>query len=154
MSRKHTARRHRQIDPTAALRALGMQQQLDDAMQADLAIPVRAAALAMRSGAAVEHHVHTLASCANVCMVLAERGAGREYLPQIIAGQMALMRTIQRGKSTGRWGFDGPAIVEVETLLQVWDAQLAVVPRDALRHAVREVHSRMDKGLVFEVAAA
>lgn len=65
--RKRTPRRHRAVDPGAALRALGMKQQLDDSM------------------------------------------------------------------------------------LQVWDAQLAVVPRDAMRYAVREVHSRMDRGEVFEV---
>ncbi len=152
MMRKHTVRKHRPVDPGAYIRALGMQQKLADIQQIDLAVPVRTAAMAMRSGVAVEHHVHTLASCVNVSLVLCERGAGKEYESDIIAAQMALMRTIERGKRTGRWGFDGPALHEVERALQVWDAQLDVVPKSSLRDAVREVHSRMDRGLVFEVA--
>ena len=149
--RKRTSRKRRIADPTAWQRALGMQHVLDDGQQTDLVLPVRMAAMAMRSGVAVEHHMHTLASCANVCLILAERGAGEEYQSDIIAAQLALMRTIERGKRTGRWGFDGPAIGEVERMLEVWEAQLGAVARDALRQAVREVHSRMDRGLVFEV---
>lgn len=152
--RKRTSRKRYRADPGAWLRALGMQQALDDSQQTDLALPVRMAALAMRSGAAVEHHVHTLASCANVCLVLAERGAGAEYTGDVIEAQLALVRTIERGKRAGRWGFDGPAIAAVERMLAIWDQQLQAVPRDALRQAVREVHSRMDRKLVFEVARA
>lgn len=152
--RKRTSRKRYRADPGAWLRALGMQHGLDDSQQTDLALPVRMAALAMRSGAAVEHHVHTLASCANVCLVLAERGAGTEYTSDVIEAQLALVRTIERGKRSGRWGFDGPAIAAVERMLAIWDQQLQAVPRDALRQAVREVHSRMDRKLVFEVVPA
>lgn len=149
--RKRTQRRHRAADPGAFLRAIGMQQQLDDSQQVDLTLAVRVAAQAMRSGAGMECHVDTLASAVNVALILCERGAGKEYEPAIIAAQTALMRTIERGKRTGRWGFDGPALAEVDTALAIYEAQLAAVPRIAARDAVREVTRRLNQGHVFEV---
>ena len=67
---------------------------MDAGQQVDLTLGVRTAALALRSGVGVEHHVHTLASAINVALVLAERGAGREFQDEIIAAQTALVRTI------------------------------------------------------------
>lgn len=149
--RKRGARRHAQADPGAFLRAIGLQQQLDGGQQLDLTLAVRVAAQALRSGAGVEHHVHTLASAVNVALVLTERGAGREFQDLIIAGQTALVRTIERGRRTGRWGFDGPALAEVDAALAVYEAQLAAVPCIAARDAVREVTRRVNQGHVFEV---
>lgn len=149
--RKRTARRPHSADPGAFLRAIGLQQQLDDAQQVDLTLGVRAAVLAMRNGAGLEDHVHTLASAINVALVLCEQGAGREFQDDVIAGQLALMRTIERGKRTGQWGFDGPALAEVDQALAIYEAQLAAVPCIAARDAVREVTRRVQQGHVFEV---
>ena len=149
--RRKTPRRHRAADPDAFLRAIGLQHGMDAGQQVDLTLGVRAAALALRSGVGVEHHVHTLASAINVALVLAERGAGREFQDEIIAAQTALVRTIERGRRSGRWGFDGPALAEVDRALAVYEAQLAAVPRIAARDAVREVTRRVNQGNVFEV---
>lgn len=149
--RKRGARRPRPPDAGAFLRAIGLQQQLDGGQQLDLTLAVRAAAQALRCGVGVEHHVHTLASAVNVALVLCERGAGHEFQNVIITGQTALVRTIERGRRTGRWGFDGPALAEVDAALAVYEAQLAAVPCIAARDAVREVTRRVNQGHVFEV---
>ena len=152
--RKGMRRQQGVADAGAFLRAIGMQHRMDDRQQVDLTLTVRAAALAMRSGAGTEYHIWTLASALNVALVLCERGVGREYESAIIAGQMALMRTIERGRRTARWGFDGPALAEVETAIAVYEAQLAEVPRGAAVAAVNEVSKRMSQGHVFEVVRA
>lgn len=149
--RKRAHRPHRPPDPAAFLRAIGLQHGMDANQQRDLTLGVRAAVLALSSGAGCEDHVHTLASAVNVALVLCERGAGGEFQDDIIAGQLALMRTIERGKRTRQWGFDGPALGEVERALEVYEAQLAAVPRIEARDAVRETARRVQQGHVFEI---
>ena len=149
--RKRGARRAQVADPGAFLRAVGLQQRLDDGQQVDLMLTVRAAVLALRSGAGCEHHAWALASALNAALVLAERGTGAEWLETIVVGQLAVQRLIERARRSWRWGFDGPAMGEVEAALKVYEAQLSAVPRIEVRDAVREVSLRVDRGLVFEV---
>lgn len=153
MMRKSCRRARRYVDPGAFLRAVNMQQQLDGIQLVELTLAVRAALEALRIGVGVEHHVHTLASCVNLSLVLAERGWGADFMPRIIGAQLAMVRTIERGKRTGRWGFDGLALQQIDFAVEVYEAQVAAVPRRIAVEAVREVSRRMDKGLVFEVAA-
>lgn len=141
----------RRLDPLAAFRAADRQHALDESQQIDLTLAVRAAALAMRSGAGTEHHTWTLASGINVALILCERGIGKDHEPDVISGQIALMRTIERGNRTGRWGFDGPALAEVDTALAVYEAQLAGISRQEAVDAVREVERRVAQGHVFRV---
>lgn len=151
--RKSCRRSMRYADPSAFLRVVDRQQQLDESQMVDLTLAVRAAAHALRIGAGTEHHVHTLASCINLALVLTERGAGIEFQPAVIAAQEALVHTIERGKRTGQWGFSGPDMKRVDAAVELYEAQLQAIPRRAAIEAVREVTSRMDRGLVFEVAA-
>lgn len=149
--RKRAPRRQCHADPGAFLRAIGLQHGLAVAQQRDLTLGVRTSLLALSRGAGLENHVHTLASAINVALVLTERGAGLEFQVDVIAAQEALVRTIARGKRTGQWGFDGPALAAVERALEVYEAQLAVVSRVEARDAVREVSRRVQQGHVFEV---
>lgn len=149
--RKRTPRARRRADPVAFLRAVGLQHGLERSQQVDLTLGVRAAVLALARGAGASHHLDTLASAVNVALVLCERGAGREFEAGIIAAQAALVRTIERGRLTGRWGFDAPALAAVERALDLYEAQLAVVPCIEARDAVREVTRRVQQGHVFEV---
>ena len=151
--RKRGARFQRRVDPHAGLQAIAMHHRIDDSQQVDLIIGVRAAAFAMRSGTGAEDHVHTLASAINTALLLCERGAGSEHTATVIDAQFALVRTIERGKRSGKWGFDGPALVQVEAGIEVLEAQLASVTRIEARDAVLEVIRRVQQGHVFEVAA-
>ena len=152
--RKRTPRRHRPADPGAFLRAVGLQHGLDASQQTDLTLGVRAALLALSRGAGEESHVHTLASAVNVALVLTERGTGLAHQGEVVAAQEALVRTIERGKHSGRWGFDGPALAAVGRAVDVYEAQLAAVPCIEARDAVRGVTRRVQQGHVFEVVAA
>lgn len=149
--RKRAPRRHCPADPGAFLRAIGLQHGMGDAQQRDLTLLVRAALLALSRGAGGEQQVFDLASAVNVALVLCERGAGPEFEADLIKAQEALVRTIERGRHTGRWGFDGPALAALERALWVYEAQLAVVPCVEARDAVREVDRRVRQGHVFEV---
>ena len=151
--RKRGARRAQVADPGAFLRAVGLQQRLDDGQQVDLMLTVRAAVLALRSGAGCEHHAWALASALNAALVLAERGTAAEWLETIVVGQLAVQRLIERARRHKRWGFDGPALSEVEAALAVYEAQLEAVPRGEVIEAVREVGRRVNRGHVFEVEA-
>lgn len=152
--RKRAAYRPRRIDPAACLRAVGLHHTLDAGQKTDLLLAVRAAAAGLRLGQGVEHHVHTLASAINLALILSERGVGVEHAPAIIDAQLALMRTIERGHRTGRWGFDGPAMVEVEHAVAVYESQLDHVAGIELRDAVQEVTRRMSQGHVFSIERA
>jgi len=149
--RKRGERNRRPADPGAFMRAIGLQHGMDDAQQRDLTLRVRVALLALSRGVGTQQHVFDLASAVNVALVLTERGAGREFQDDIIAAQTALMRTIERGRRSGRWGFDGPALGEVERAIEIYEAQLAAVPRIEARDAVREVTRRVQQGHVFEI---
>jgi hypothetical protein len=126
--------------------------QLDDDQVRDLAIFYRMALANVMKGKGSEYDVHTLACAANVCLVLAERGIGNEYVARVIEAQKGVVRAIGRLKCA--WvGLDGPALVAIREMLDLHDEQLKVANTKDVREALQEVRNCMQAGDVFEVAA-
>lgn len=96
----------------------------------------------------------TLIVAANVGLLLAERGYGdADNLATIVTAQQHLAVLRQRGLTTGRWRFTGPAMSAVNALLCLHDQQMAQpdLTERQLHAVMREVHARMQGGHVIEV---
>jgi len=148
--RKRGARFQRRIDPGAGLQAIAMQHALDASQKTDLGCALRLALEALRTGKATEQEFHTLAAAVNVSLVLCERDIGPEYLADIKRAQQSLLRLWERGKTTGRWIFDGPGLASAMHAIDLHEAQLAAVSRSEASAAMREIVRRVHTGQVFE----
>lgn len=84
---------------------------------------------------------------------LCEKGVGAEYMALTKEAQEALMRAAHRGKSTGRWGFDGEGIRAVQQALELHDEQIKVASKAELLEALYALRARIDGGQVLEEAA-
>lgn len=96
----------------------------------------------IKRGRATPPDVHCLATCANVCAVLYERGHGAEYGSVIKDGLDALRRIMARPKPLG----DGEGLAAMGKMLELYDAQVASVTQrefvDALLWVERAVGGR------------
>lgn len=148
--RKRCNRMQRRVDPHAGLHALSMQHPLDAQQRADLGVALRVNLETVRTGKAPEQAFHTLAAAVNVSLILCERNIGAEHIAAIKQAQAALLRLWQRGKSTGRWVFDGSGWQDVSHAIDLHEAQLAHISRREASEAMREVMRRINRGDVFE----
>lgn len=113
-----------------------------------LELPIRISFEALKTGAGTEQDFHDLAAAINTTMVRSE--AVDPLCEQTaIAARDALMRTWGRFEKTARWGFDGPALLEIadaidlheqlirnSTPLQMIDALREVIRRGKCREVV------------------
>jgi hypothetical protein len=129
-----------------------MQQQLTDDQLTDLGMSVHTCIERLRTGHGVELDWHTLAAAVNVSLVLCERGVGSEYLVDVTTAQDALIRILERQRTTGQWAFDGPAYVALARAVELHEAQLQTITRDGARAAMMEVRRRVDRGEVLNAA--
>jgi hypothetical protein len=144
----------RRVDPTAALRVLGMARTLSKSEQDALSVVYWAALDAMSHGHGDETHFDSLAGAVNLALVLAERAANNaDAIALIQAAQDALMRAQHRSKTLGRYGFDGPGYAAVQAVLDLHDQQLALCTGKQIIDAMDEAIRRMRAGHVFEVSA-
>ena len=153
MTRKHTKRTIRPIDPMAMYRVTGRVTTFTEAEQAALNLPVRMALQAFIDRTAVEDDFHTLAAAANVAMICAEK---IDHQVEILCnyGLDALMRVLDRQKRTGQWGLDGPARKEINDAIEVYEQLTSLLTGGQLKDAMVQVIKRMQAGEVREVAPA
>lgn len=152
--RKRGAQFKRRIDTTAGLHCITMQHQLADDQLRDLGIAVHAAVESLRTGQGREQDFHTLAAAVNVSLILCERAVGSEYLGIVKTAQDALLRVWQRGKTTGRWAFDGPGYTAITDAVTLHEQQISNVSRRACREAMMECTRRVMRGEVLNVCNA
>lgn len=96
----------------------------------------------IKRGRATAPDVHCLATCANVCAVLFERGHGADYGDVVRQGLDALRRIMARPKPLG----DGEGLTALGAMLDLYDAQVQSVTQreflDALLWVERAVGGR------------
>lgn len=85
----------------------------------------------------------------NMCLVLAEMGHGTEYIDDIKAAMIGMMRARYRADRTGSLALDADAIKAIRTVLELHDEQLRVVERSELRKAARAIVARTKNGDVY-----
>ncbi|CAH2910624.1 MAG: hypothetical protein CPSOU_1820 [uncultured Paraburkholderia sp.] len=94
-------------------------------------------------------HWYDLCGNLNMCLVLAEMGHGSEYIDEIKAAMIGMMRARYRADRTGSLALDADAIKAIRTVLELHDEQLRVVERSDLRKAARSIVARVNSGDMY-----
>ena len=126
---------------------------LDCTQVRDLQLIGHAAANAIRLGQGVPVDIDNLALISNMALVLAQMGLGADLLPEVLAGQDAVIGMQARLARTGKVGASGDELTALNTLLELHDAQLDIPPTvHEMRAAIAEVRRRREAGLVIDGA--
>lgn len=143
MTRKATRRTVR--DPLACIiRRIPLR----DDQRRDLGIAYHASLQALISGHGTEQAWATLACAYNVALLLAEQGICPDALPAIKLSQDALLRSRERGRRTGKWGFDGDGLRLVMAVSIIHDDQISIATRRQIVAAIKAVRQRVEEGEV------
>lgn len=152
------ARRVRQAaDPLAAFRkiktarALASVDQLSADQLRDLAIGYHGALAEVVQGRGTWDDANTLALAANVALVLADYGLGRNELETVKRGQLAVVQLAQRGTLGGHYALTGTELQDLQALLELHEAQLEheACTEGVMVAALAEIKRRMADGDVM-----
>lgn len=99
--------------------------------------------------AATVDHWADLATSANLSLMLAEIGIGKEHESVFIRAQEALTRMYARAQ-TGAWRLDGPGVQDVRDMLHLHDQQCELATNQDISAALVEIARRIQAGQVFE----
>lgn len=143
--RKASQHKHRwQKDYSAFGRIIGLLEPFTPEELLRLELPIRMSFEALKSGKGVESDFHDIAAAINYTMVRSEEVDPMcEYTA--IAARDALMRTWHRWEKTGKWGFDGPALAEVEAGIDLHEQLIRLSTPGQMVKAMREVIRRGQK---------
>ncbi|KWI50287.1 hypothetical protein WT72_24250 [Burkholderia pseudomultivorans] len=147
------AYRPRVVRRTAGLDVLERRTPMDRGQKTDLGIAYYMALNEMTNGRGTEEHWSTVTCALNLALVIAETGPGFDGIGIIKSALAGAVRSRDRARRTGKWGFDGDALIDVRIALETHDAQMATVSKAAILKALGEVHRRIDAGDVFKEAA-
>lgn len=142
-------KRRMQADPSSIYRVMARVQSFTKEELTTLTLPPRISFEALRTGTGERQDFETLAVLANVCVI---RGEDINPLCVEVAqrAQAALMRCAARHEKTGRWGFDGPALQELEVVIDLYEQMLELSTPEQMRLAMVESVRRMKDGQVVE----
>ena len=142
--------KHRyQADPMAIFKVMNKLTPFNDIELLRLELPIRLAFEALRTGRGTESDFHDLCAAINTTMVRSE--AVDPLCEQTaIAARDALMRCWHRHQKTQRWGFDGPALHEIEAGISLHEELIRNSTPLEMIEALREVIRR---GIRNEVVA-
>lgn len=101
-------------DPMSMFRTINKIEPFSAAELLRLELPIRLSFEAIRTGQGTENDFHDLAAAINTTMVRSEDVDPLCELTAVSARD-ALMRCWHRHERTGRWGFDGPGLGEIES---------------------------------------
>ena len=106
-----------------------------------LELPIRISFEALKSGKGVESDFHDIAAAINATIVRSEQ-VDPLCEQTAIAARDALMRCWHRHERTGVWGFDGPALHEVEAGIDLHEQLIRMSTPLQMVQAMREVIAR------------
>ena len=143
-----TAKRKWQADPSSIYRTFAKVQAFTGDELATLQTPVRIAFERMRTGCAQDGDFDTLAASINIALV---RGEAIDPLCVETAykAQEGLMRCLARFETTGRWGFDGPALQDIPMAIDLYEQMLTLSTPLQMHSAMQETVTRMNKGVTL-----
>lgn len=96
-----------------------------------------------------EEDWYVLAGTMNVALVLAEKGYGEEFIPEVKAAMEALMDCKYRADRTKRWAFDGAGIQAMRTALELHDQQCALATRAEIKTVLQAIVKRANEGHMY-----
>jgi hypothetical protein len=153
MKTKHrTASQHKrrwQKDYSVFGRIIGLLEPFTPDELMRLELPIRISFEALKNGKGQESDFHDIAAAINCTLVRSEAVDPMcEYTA--IAARDALMRTWHRWEKTGKWGFDGPALMEVEAGIDLHEQLIRLSTPGQMVTAMREVIRRGDNKQVAQ----
>lgn len=139
-----TASQHKrrwQADPLAMFRTINKIEPFTPAELMRLELPIRMSFEAIKTGKGVESDFHDLAAAINTTMVRSEQ-IDPLCEQTAIAARDALMRTWHRFEATGRLGFDGPALSQIEAGIELHEQLIRLSTPLQMVQALRTVIAR------------
>jgi hypothetical protein len=98
-----------------------------DSYLIDLKIKNHGAMSALTTGQAVRADIDTLIAMANICEALFRMGFGTEYQDVVRLGSDALYAVGRRGATTGKFILRAQEMTDLNTLMELHDAQMDVI---------------------------
>ncbi len=137
-----TKKRHRYhkyaADPTAMYKVFNRLQPFNQAELVQLELPPRISFEALKTGHGTERDWSDLAAVVNVAIV-----RSHDIAPECVAvaeaGSDALMRMWHRAQAHGVWRFDGPALAEVEAVVDLHEQIIRLSTPEQMMQAMRKV---------------
>lgn len=148
-AKRHSGRGQYSADPMALFRVLNKLQPFSAAEQVQLSIPPRVCFEALRTGRGTESDFHTLAAIVNVSLIMSET-IDPLCIETCIKAQAALMRCLARFNTVRKWGLDGPALQDIEPVIDFHEQLLTLCTPHQLQEAMRTTLERMANGDVLE----
>ena len=146
-----TASQHKrrwQADPLAMFKCMSRIEPFNADELMRLELPIRMSFESLKNGTGVEGDFHDLAAAINTTMVRSEQ-VDPLCEQTAIAARDALMRCWHRFERTGRFGFDGPALLEIEAGIdlheQLVENSTPLQMINALREVIRRGHSQAEE---------
>ncbi len=143
------AKRRWFADPMTMFKTVSKIEPFTAAELLRLELPIRISFEALKSGQGVESDFHDIAAAINAAMVRSE-DVDPLCEQTAIAARDALMRTWERHQRTGRWGFDGPGLGEIESGISLHEQLIRLSTPLQMIEALREVIRRGDCGEVAQ----
>lgn len=135
------AKRRWQADPMSIVKLMDKVEPFTDPELVAIKLHTRIAFESIKSGRGTMQDVSDIASAVNTTMVRAE-AIDPLCLQTAAAAKDALLRCLRRFNATGKVGFDGPAIAEVEIGLELYEQILSLSTRVQMANALRQVRIR------------
>jgi hypothetical protein len=151
MRKRGKPRKVMRKDSKAALRLLSAGKPMENEHQLNIGLNYRMAFQSLCSLHAKEEDFHNLAFSINIALILAEMGLGKEWIEQVKAAQVGLMRCLKRSEDTGRWGLDGDAIQLLKEVMKLHDEQLEEATQKQIAQAMQEMLVRLGDGDVIKL---
>ena len=92
----------------------------------------------------------SLCDMLNISLLLAEKGNGRDSLPELYEAREALQDATQRFINTEKLGFYGPELKAVKVALTIHQSQLELCTFGELNEALNEQERRIAKGKTYK----
>lgn len=143
------ARRKYAADPMTMFKVVRKIEPFDAGELLRLELPVRLSFEALRTGAGTESDFHDLCAAINTTMVRSE-SVDPLCEQTAIGARDALLRAWHRFGRTGRLGFDGPGLGEIEAGIDLHEQLIRLSTPLQMIEALREV---MRRGMAMEVVA-
>lgn len=121
------------------------------AMIAELVVDARMALHRSMHGGVTGDDIESLASAANLALVLTERGHGAEYQSVVFDAQAALMQALRRVTGGASFGFAGGELEHIRLLLELYEQLLQTVSHKEVMTALVVAIERAKQGHVMEI---
>jgi hypothetical protein len=139
-----TASQHKRrwsADPLAMFKCVNKIEPFSPAELMRLELPIRMSFESVKNGTGCESDFHDIAAAINTAMVRSE--AVDPLCEQTaLAARDALMRTWHRFERSGKWGFDGPALAEIDAGIDLHEQLIRGSTPLQMIEALREVMQR------------